>query len=201
MLRRNSNFVNVPPSNGTHLFCWKIHSTYGTPKSKLNKYTVIPRSKKNKQVSLMPTIISQSASSSNEHIGALERMINMKEKGLKDISTPQLAGEISRIVTTLSVSEEMRVAEALDISDISFGHEETVLKEEVGINEEEEEFKPNLSEAGPSKKSNFTTDDTDSTVKNTQSVDLYECHVCNKHFNQYDLELHFVTHHSLEEML
>ena len=95
--------------------------------------------------------------------------------------------------------EERRVAEALDTSGITFDHEETVLKEEVIIKEEEEEFKPNLSVvAGPSQESDFASD---TTVKDTQSVDLYECHVCNKHFNQYDLELHFLTHHSLEEML
>ena len=94
--------------------------------------------------------------------------------------------------------EERRVAEALDTSGITFDHEETVLKEEVII-KEEEEFKPNLSVvAGPSEESDFASD---TTVKDTQSVDLYECHVCNKHFNQYDLELHFLTHHSLEEML
>ena len=67
--------------------------------------------------------------------------------------------------------EEIRVAEALDTSGITFDHEETVLKEEVII-KEEEEFKPNLSViAGPSQESDFASD---TTVKDTQSVDLYE---------------------------
>ena len=116
-----------------------------------------------------------------------------------DLSTQrQLTTTISKIVTSLSVAEEIRVAEALDTSGISFDHEDTVLKEEVII-KEEEDLKPNLSViAGPSQESSFISD---TTVKDTQSADLYECHVCNKHFNQYDLELHFVTHHSLEEML
>ena len=47
--------------------------------------------------------------------------------------------------------EKMRVAEALDTSGISFDHEEIILKQEVGI-KEEQEIRPNLSvKAGPSK--------------------------------------------------
>ena len=127
----------------------------------------------------------------------IQPLNNMQEKGLKEISTPQLTSEISSIVTSLSVAEEKRVAEALDTSGISFEHDETVMKQEVGI-KEEKESKPNiLIEAGPSKESNNTCD---ITVKTTQNIDLFKCHVCDQHFNQYDLELHFVTDHIDEEL-
>ena len=101
-----------------------------------------------------------------KHFWKIKPLNNMQEKGLKDISTPQLTSEISSIVTSLSVAEEKRVAEALDTSGISFEHDETVLKQEVGI-KEEKESKPNiLIEEGPSKESNYTCD---IMTKNTQT--------------------------------
>ena len=191
-LSQSPNFFKVPYyENGKHKIGWKMLSNICHITNHTNTTnTVIPRSMENNQDILMSR--SPSARLSNDH-----HMINLNEKRLKDISTPQLTSEISRIVTTLSVAEEMRVVDALDTSGISFDNEETVLKQEVGI-KEEQEIKPNLSvEAGPSKDSDFTSD---ITVKNTQNVDLYKCHVCNKHFNQYDLELHFVTDHMDEEI-
>ena len=190
-LSNDPNFIGFPRyENRISKYFWKMKSTYGIQKNtKIPNSTTIPISKQKKHVR-PPS--STASSSSNEH------MNNLQEKGLKDISTPQLTSEISRIVTSLSVAEEKRVAEALNTSGISFELDETVLKQEVGI-KEEKESKPNiLVEAGPSKESNYASD---ITTKNTQNVDLFKCHVCDKHFNQYDLELHFVTDHLDEELL
>ena len=32
-----------------------------------------------------------------------------------------------------------------------------------------------------------------------ENQELFKCHVCDKEFDQYGLELHFITNHNLEE--
>ena len=96
--------------------------------------------------------------------------INVKAKQLKNVLAAQQ-------------DEVLREATALYISNISFDYKETVVKkEEMEIKEEEEEEppKPYLSEAGPS---------------NLNSGMTSKCYICDKNFNQYDLEVHFVTDH------
>ena len=118
-----------------------------------------------------------------DHLKSNQHMNNIKAKQFKNVLAAQQ-------------EESLREATALDISNINFDHEETVVKKEEIIKEEE----TYLSEAGPSKDiSNINS--TDMTTKITQSQDLYKCYICDKNFNQYDLEIHFVTDHVNEEIL
>ena len=109
---------------------------------------------------------------------------NVKEKQLKNVLIAQQ-------------DESFREATALDTSNISFDYEETTVKQEKVKMEIKEEIPPKsyLLEAGPS---NLNAD---VKTENTQSQELFKCYICDKNFNQYDLEIHFVTDHNSEELL
>ena len=119
-----------------------------------------------------------------DHFMSNQHKNNVKEKQLKNVLIAQQ-------------DESFREATALDTSNISFDYEETTVKQEKVKMEIKEEIPPKsyLLEAGPS---NLNAD---VKTENTQSQELFKCYICDKNFNQYDLEIHFVTDHNSEELL
>lgn len=134
----------------------------------------------------------------NKKISIIKALITAETKILPEKDTKKY--ENQQIVTSsneIQKDEILREATALDTSNINFDYEDTiVIQEEVKVEiKEETPPKSYLPEAGPSNLNSYMT------TENTQSQDLFKCYICDKNFNQFDLEIHFVTDHNSEELL